>query len=96
MTTVETLRPVEFPAGAILGLTPEQAARRDGSLAPLGRGQYRALARLSFKIGERLGMPEGVPKALGPKLRVLDVRPEKASRKAASAIAAAPSPDTGE
>lgn len=56
--------PLSLHAGALLELTPEQAAPRVRELRAVGEGVYEVQTSVQFKAGETLGVDGIVPKAL--------------------------------
>ena len=51
---------VSFNAGAVLKLTPQQAAARKHNLAFLKGDKYEVLAQVHFKRGEQIDIPAGI------------------------------------
>lgn len=80
--------PLILHTGALLELTPEQAAPRERDLRALGGGVYEVQTRVQFKAGETLGVDGIVPKALATALVSPDAAPAPAQ--AAPLPAAAP------
>lgn len=96
MRTYTALAVVGIPAGALLGLTADQARRRAHLIKPLevdkktGFGTYEVLARTEFKVGEKFASNIDVGKAHASSLEPAEVT-EK--RHAASAKEAARAKD---
>lgn len=78
---VVTAAKADIPAGAEIGLSADQAARRKHNLEALKGGVYRALRPLQFKQGERL-LLEAPSKAL---LAAMAVAEEEDEQSAAAA-----------
>lgn len=74
-TTIATL-----PAGTVMELTAEQAAKRAYALQALGKNVYRATAAVQFKRGEVIGLDAEPPKAMADEL----IDEKEAARRAAS------------
>jgi hypothetical protein len=60
--------PVTLGAGAVLGLSPAQAASRRSALQTVADGVFAAVAPLQFKAGEVFGYEGPLPKALADSL----------------------------
>lgn len=58
------LQPLNFHAGALLGLTAEQAHVRRAVLKPLGDGLYEVVTEVNFKAGEVITFKGDLPKAM--------------------------------
>ena len=71
--------PVTLGAGAVLGLSAEQAAARGHALETVGDNVYRAVAPVHFKRGEAIGYEGPLPKSLADDLEAI----EKARKKSA-------------
>lgn len=76
--------PVTLGAGAVLGLSAEQAAARGHALEAVGDNAYRACALVHFKRGETIGYEGPLPKGLADDLEAI----EKARKKSVRAEAA--------
>lgn len=79
--------PITLPAGALLDLSPEQAAAREYGLVKVGK-HYRATLPVQFKAGETIGYAGDLPKALASSVQAAKVAKTKraSTRKDAGGI----------
>ena len=71
LTKYRATSAVIFGAGAVLGLSEDQAAARGVALAPLGKGLYSVRHPVQFKAGEELAVDGELPKALADNLETV-------------------------
>ena len=77
-----------FPAGVVLGLSDDQAARRKHALKPLAKGVYETLAPVQFKVGETIATDAEVNKVLAASLEPEETTKAKVRDKAREEAAA--------
>lgn len=78
MTTYKAYRVQAFAglslnAGALVALFAHQAATRAAALKPAIEGGFRVTAPIQFKVGEVIGLPDDISRALAAKLEPVDL-----------------------
>lgn len=83
--------------GTVLGLSDEQARRREHAVRRIGRGRFEVIAATQFKRGEVIECDEALPKALAELVEPARRAPRASKPEGGEGATSAPSgPTNGE